>query len=225
MSTVTLIRSSSAPSHHAMVLPIDMPTVPIRAVSTSGRCDQPVERAQAVVDHHSPQHPALPEHGLEHVELAGVAALAEHPVVDAEDGVAEIGQRLRVRHRLQIGAALEKLLLADGVAAAVRVVEDDAGVRPGALRRPRHVGRNGLDPVEIEVPRLEDDSRPRSASLALARRRSAAADRADRRATRTARRRLAGWSGLHGGAHYPPAAIGHRRQRRHARPATTGHAA
>ena len=37
MSTVTLTRSSSAASHHAIVLPIDMPSVPMRAASTSGR--------------------------------------------------------------------------------------------------------------------------------------------------------------------------------------------
>jgi hypothetical protein len=37
MSTVTLIRSSSAPSHHAIVLPIDIPSVAIRCASTSGR--------------------------------------------------------------------------------------------------------------------------------------------------------------------------------------------
>jgi len=48
-------------------------------------------------------------------------------MVDAEDGVAEIGQRLRVRDGLQIGAALQQLLFADGVAAAMRVVEDDRG--------------------------------------------------------------------------------------------------
>ena len=38
MSTVTFTRSSSAASHHAIVLPIDMPSVPTRAGSTSGRC-------------------------------------------------------------------------------------------------------------------------------------------------------------------------------------------
>ena len=38
MSTVTLTRSSSAASHQAMVLPIEIPSVAMRAGSTSGRC-------------------------------------------------------------------------------------------------------------------------------------------------------------------------------------------
>jgi hypothetical protein len=38
MSTVTFTRSSSAASHQAMVLPMEMPSVAIREGSTSGRC-------------------------------------------------------------------------------------------------------------------------------------------------------------------------------------------
>ena len=37
MSTVAFTRSSSAASHCAIVLPIDMPSVPTRAGSTSAR--------------------------------------------------------------------------------------------------------------------------------------------------------------------------------------------
>ena len=58
MSTVTFTRASSAASYHAIVLPIDMPSVrDARGVDVGPR-DEPVERAQAVVDHHSPQHAA-----------------------------------------------------------------------------------------------------------------------------------------------------------------------
>ena len=56
MSTVALMRSSSAASHHAIVLPIDMPSVAMRcAVDVIAR-QKKVDGAQAVVDHHSPQH-------------------------------------------------------------------------------------------------------------------------------------------------------------------------
>ena len=73
MSTVTFTRSSSAASHHAIVLPIEMPSVPMRGRSTSARVHEVVERAQAVVDHHAPEHLALPEHRLEHVDFGRVA--------------------------------------------------------------------------------------------------------------------------------------------------------
>ena len=74
----------------------------------------------------------------------------------AQRDVAEVGQDLGVRHRLQVAAALDELLLADRVAAAVRVIEDDGRRPPGQAPRPRQVGRDGLDPVEVEVPRFED---------------------------------------------------------------------
>ncbi len=125
-----------------------------RAVHVAAR-QQPVEGADRVVDHHSPEHLALPEHRLEGVELRGVAALAEAPVVDAQGDVALVGERLRVRHGLQVRPARDELLLPDVVAAAVRVVEDDGRRRAARAPRPGQVRGHGLEAVEVEDPRLE----------------------------------------------------------------------
>ena len=121
-----------------------------------GPLQQHVQGAEAVVDHHAPQDLASPEHQLEHVQLGRVAALAEDPVVDRERDEAEIGQLLRVRLRLQVAAALDELLLADRVAAAVRVVEEHGWKPARRATRAGDVGRHRLDAVEIEHPGLED---------------------------------------------------------------------
>ncbi len=137
-----------------------MPSVARRALIDVGAGDEPVHRAQAVVDHHAPEHLALPQHGLEHVAFGGVAALAEDPVVDGQGDVAEVGQDFRVRHRLQVAAALDQFLLADRVAAAVRVVEEHGRSPPGQRARPRDIRRHRFDAVEIQRPRLEDVAVP-----------------------------------------------------------------
>ena len=160
MSTVTFTRSSSAASHHAIVLPIEMPSVATRSRIHVGPIDQEVERPQAVVDHHAPEHLALPQHGLERVFFRRVAALAEDPVVDAERDVAAVGQRLRVRRRLQVAAAVDELLLADRVAAAVRVVEEHGRRAARRVARPRDERRHRLDAVQVEDPALEDVAVP-----------------------------------------------------------------
>ena len=121
-----------------------------------GTLQEHVHGAQAVVDHHPPEDLALQQHRLEHVEFGGVAALAEDPGVDADGDVAEVGQRLGVRRRLQVAAALDELRLADLVAAAVRVAEDDAGRAAGEALRAGDVARDRLDAVQVVAPGLED---------------------------------------------------------------------
>jgi hypothetical protein len=117
--------------------------------------DEPVESAQAVVDHHSPQHVALPEHGLEGIQLARVAALAEDPVVDAEGHVALGRQCLRIRLGLQVASSLDELPLADVVATAVGVVEEDGGRAADELCGAGQVRRHGLEAIQVELPGLE----------------------------------------------------------------------
>ncbi len=122
--------------------------------------EQPVDGPDRVVDHHSPQDPALPEHRLEGVELRGRAALAEAPVVDREDDVPLLDQGLRVGDRVQVGAAVDELLLADVVAPAVGVVEDDGWARAARSDRASEERGHGLEPVQVEHPRLEDVAAP-----------------------------------------------------------------
>src|SRR4026207_1545367 len=88
-STQSRTRGSSAASHQAFVAPIDMPIVPRRCGSTSGRLVRLVERADLVEHHHPVEYLAVPEHQLEGVFLSDVPvlvafALAETPAVDRE---------------------------------------------------------------------------------------------------------------------------------------------
>ena len=185
MSTVTFTRSSSAASHHAIVLPIEMPSVAMRDAIDVGPLDEEVERAQAVVDHHSPQHLTLPQHGLERVGFGRVAALAEDPVVDGERDVAETGEFLRVRDRLQIAATVNEFQLADLVAAAMRVVEEHRGNR---VRSRPAVARDTRGPSRCRSgrgPRSRARSR-RAVPRCVSCRRSGVCDRGDRPTSRRA---------------------------------------
>ena len=114
MSTVAFTRSSKAPTHCAIVLPIDMPSVPRREASTSGPGRQPVEGTQAVVDHHSPQHTALPEHSFHGIELGRLWLRApKHQWSIDKATNPGGGQRLGIGRGLKVGAPFYELALAD----------------------------------------------------------------------------------------------------------------
>jgi hypothetical protein len=87
-----------------------------------------------------------------------VTPLAENPRVDAERNVAHLCQLFRIRLWLQIAAPLDELLLADLVAATVRVVEYDTGNASAERARPGEVGGHRLDSIQIEVPGFENVS-------------------------------------------------------------------
>ncbi len=92
--------------------------------------------------------------------MAAAAALAEAPGVEAQGGVAELGQLRPVRRALQRGAAVQQLVLAEHEVAAVGVAVEDHRERPGGLRRP-HEGRgHRLEPVEVEQQALAAQAAP-----------------------------------------------------------------
>ena len=116
---------------------------------------QVVERADAVVEHHAPQHLAAPEHELEERTLRAAAALAKHPVLDAERGVALGSQHRSIGRLLERIAPADELLLTQRVVAAVCVVVEHGRERAIAVR-PRKVGGHRLLAVEIECQPLQD---------------------------------------------------------------------
>jgi hypothetical protein len=96
---------------------------------------------------------------LKSLALAASAAFAEAPGVDAERSAAQPRQFDRVGRRLQRGAAIEQLALAEDIVAAVGMVVEDGG-EGAAARRAHKIGRDRFDPIEVEQQRLQDITVP-----------------------------------------------------------------
>ena len=117
---------------------------------------QIIERAQAVEDHHSPHDLTRPEHLAKDFSLAAASALAESPGVDAERGVAQLGQRVSVGWSLQHLPPSQQLVFPQDVVAAVRVVVEDDRQGPLPILRSHEIRRDWLDAVEVQHQRLQD---------------------------------------------------------------------
>ncbi len=132
-----------------------MPTVPSLLGVDVGAADQVVHRLQRVVNHHSPEHAAVPERVLEEIELRAFRALAENPRIEAQRVVTQRSQEFRVRRFAHVLAAFQKFGLADLVAAAVRVIEQHRG-KPACLALgPGEICRRGLLAIEVDDELLE----------------------------------------------------------------------
>ena len=123
MSTQTLIRSSSAAVHHAMVLPIDSPTVAIRLGVHLGPGEPGSPRPRSESYTIMP-HSTWPFHSIS-LKASSSIRVARSPKIQVSmhrARHAEPGQKLGVGRRGELLAAVKQFPLAERVVAAVRMV-------------------------------------------------------------------------------------------------------
>jgi len=116
---------------------------------------QVVDGPNAVIDHHAPQHLAVPQHLFEELGLCAPAPLPEIPCVATQHAIAQIGQRFSIGRRLQRSPPGDKLILAQLIVATVRVMVEDHRCLTHLTQRPGKVRGHGLDAVQVQYQRLE----------------------------------------------------------------------